>query len=266
MFQGFSYTQIYNTIEKVEAYWKTFKPTNSTSINLNKWEDQDNFFRQLSFHHCVAIMVWDAVTNRFLYVADESGVFGHDISLFTKENGVDFSLGNFHPDCLNGYLILQKCGIEYCMDHPKYAGKIILSCDGVYKRNNGSYFKLMQQAVIVEANSEGQPLVFLSYIHDISHLKKGFASNLIIKTPCEVEIWNYDFERKTLGKPYVFTSHENKILSLLRDGKQTKQIAEMLCSSPHTVDTHRRNLLKKTNCVDTTALVTYARMTGLIHH
>ena len=265
MFKGFSYTQIYNSIEKVEAYWNAFKPTNKpTASYIHKWTTQANFFKQLSFHSCAAIVVWDVISHRFVYVADERGVFGHDISLFTKEDGIDFSLSNVHPDFLNAFLTLQKHGIEYCMKNPEYADEIILSCDCLYKKNSGIYFKLMQQAVIVETNNEGQPLVFLSYIHDISHLKKDFTLNLIIKAPHEVQIWNYDFEIKELEKPYVLTSQENKILSLLSEGKQTKEIAEILCCSPHTVDTHRRNLIKKTNCLDTTAVVTYAHMTGLI--
>lgn len=265
MFKGFSYTQIYNSIEKVEAYWKALKPANRPPTPyINKWTNQDSFFKQLSLHSCIAIMVWDAHSNRFVYVADERGIFGHDISLFTKENGVDFSIGNLHPDFLNAYLTLQKHGMEYCMKNPEYADKIILSGDCLYKKNSGIYFKVLQQAVIVETNSEGQPLVYLSHIHDISHLKKDFSLNLIIKAPHEVQIWNYDFEKKALEKPYVLTSQENKILSLLSKGKQTKEIADILCCSPHTVDTHRRNLLKKTNCIDTTAFVTYARMTGLI--
>lgn len=58
--------------------------------------------------------------------------------------------------------------------------------------------------------------------------------------------------------------HEPRVLHTLGEGKNTKQIAEELHLSPHTVDTHRRKLLAKTNCVDTTALVTYCRMVGLM--
>ena len=43
------------------------------------------------------------------------------------------------------------------------------------------------------------------------------------------------------------TSREREILGLLSKGHNSKEISEMLFLSPHTVDYHRRQLLKKTN-------------------
>jgi DNA-binding CsgD family transcriptional regulator len=44
----------------------------------------------------------------------------------------------------------------------------------------------------------------------------------------------------------------------------SKEIAEILFISPHTAHTHRRNLLERTNCINTTGLVTYATLMGLL--
>lgn len=68
----------------------------------------------------------------------------------------------------------------------------------------------------------------------------------------------------TSGRTILMSSQEKKLLSLLSQGKESKAIAAELNLSTHTVDTHRRNLLQKTNCVDTTALVTYARTAGFL--
>jgi DNA-binding CsgD family transcriptional regulator len=53
-------------------------------------------------------------------------------------------------------------------------------------------------------------------------------------------------------------------LSYLEKGKSSKEMANESFTSPHTIDTHRRNLLKKTNCLNTTGLVTYAKLVGLL--
>jgi DNA-binding CsgD family transcriptional regulator len=87
---------------------------------------------------------------------------------------------------------------------------------------------------------------------------------LVIKGPPENQIFNYDFERKKLDVVSSITEKEYQVLKMLGTGKNTKEISVQLFSSPHTIDTHRRNLLAKTNCVDTTALVTYCRMVGLL--
>jgi DNA-binding CsgD family transcriptional regulator len=44
----------------------------------------------------------------------------------------------------------------------------------------------------------------------------------------------------------IFTEREFEIISLIRDGMDSNHIGQKLFISPHTVDTHRRNILKKT--------------------
>ncbi len=61
-----------------------------------------------------------------------------------------------------------------------------------------------------------------------------------------------------------FCKQEKKVLSYLAKGKHSKEIAVELFNSPSTIDTHRRNLLKKTNCVDTSGMITYAKLVGLL--
>ena len=48
---------------------------------------------------------------------------------------------------------------------------------------------------------------------------------------------------------------ELEIVRLLAKGMQSKEIADILYISKHTVDTHRRNLLKKTNTKSTLEMI-----------
>ena len=41
------------------------------------------------------------------------------------------------------------------------------------------------------------------------------------------------------------TAQEQRIADLIRLGRTSKEIANLLCISPHTVDTHRRNIRQK---------------------
>ena len=56
------------------------------------------------------------------------------------------------------------------------------------------------------------------------------------------------------------TSREREILGLLSKGHNSKEISEMLFLSPHTVDYHRRQLLKKTNSRN------IAQLIGIAYH
>jgi PAS domain S-box-containing protein len=62
----------------------------------------------------------------------------------------------------------------------------------------------------------------------------------------------------------LFTSREVQILSLLAQGKTSKQIAAHLHLSPHTVDTHRRNMIRKLEVQNTQELTYLARELNLI--
>jgi DNA-binding CsgD family transcriptional regulator len=51
---------------------------------------------------------------------------------------------------------------------------------------------------------------------------------------------------------------EKTVLRHIADGKTSKQIADELNVSRHTIDTHRRNMIGKTNAANTAALIILA--------
>ena len=60
------------------------------------------------------------------------------------------------------------------------------------------------------------------------------------------------------------TPREREILGLLSKGHTSKEISEMLFLSPHTVDYHRRQLLKKTNSRNIAQLIGIAYHMGIL--
>lgn len=62
----------------------------------------------------------------------------------------------------------------------------------------------------------------------------------------------------------ILSKRELEVLQLLAKGQSTKLIAGKLSISPHTVESHRKNLLKKTDSKNTVELVKYAISNQLI--
>ncbi len=60
------------------------------------------------------------------------------------------------------------------------------------------------------------------------------------------------------------TSREMEVLDLLSRGLSSMEIAEKLFISPHTVDFHRRQLLKKTSSKNIAELIGNAYRQGLL--
>ncbi|MCB4235065.1 LuxR C-terminal-related transcriptional regulator [Kaistella anthropi] len=54
------------------------------------------------------------------------------------------------------------------------------------------------------------------------------------------------------------TAREMDVLSLICEGMRTKEIAEKLFISVHTVESHRRNIMLKLNINNSSRLVKYA--------
>ncbi|HEX2936928.1 MAG TPA: response regulator transcription factor [Bacteroidales bacterium] len=69
---------------------------------------------------------------------------------------------------------------------------------------------------------------------------------------------------KLPAKEMEISDREIETLKLICDGLTNDQIAEKLHLSPETIKWHRNNLLSKTGCNNTAALVMYAIKNGLI--
>lgn len=230
-----------------------------------KWMKKMDFLNSIAAQTNAAILLHDTSVNRFLYFSDKNKILGNYRSEdFTSEVGVDFSFSNIHPQQRRAALLIQLKIISYGFEFPfTCLNNIIGNMSFQYKRKSGAYFQILQKAMVVETDSDGYPLLYLRYLYDIGHLVKP-SVGLIINNTEETLIWEYNDQTKGLDQVNLLSAQEKKVLGLLAQGKHSKEIADMLFLSSHTIDTHRRNLLKKTHCIDTTALITFGKMTGLI--
>jgi len=62
----------------------------------------------------------------------------------------------------------------------------------------------------------------------------------------------------------TLTNREREILKLIAEGFKSREIADYLCISVHTVETHRSALMKKLNLHNTAALVALAMEKGIV--
>ncbi len=73
-----------------------------------------------------------------------------------------------------------------------------------------------------------------------------------------------DLKDKDKKKEVKLTKREIDVLKLIANGKTTPLISEALFIAPSTVETHRRNLIEKTQVVNSKGLVKYAIEKGYI--
>ena len=134
--------------------------------------------------------------------------------------------------------------------------------------SNGSYKTILQQSQVLTV-SEGGKIEQVIGIHtDVTHLnipidqKISFISNTkpsytSIKAGLPINLQRTNYED-------IFTSREIEVIHKLSEGKNFKEIADALFVSPHTINTHKKNILNKSGCSNTAELMTKCIREGVI--
>lgn len=237
----YAYSRAYN------EDWDELKANiKSVSSHKEKWPDLIPIFEQISAQTAVFIMIWNVITSLIVYSVDKRNVCGYDASLYMAKNGMEFSVGNMHPESVYSIVTQQQKATKYFLkESTGDQDKTIVNLEGVYKKVTGKYFHFLQQSVCLETDNNGQPFLFLSYVYDVSHIKKKGTANLVITMPKQIKWWNFNYDTNRLEAVRLLSTQEKKILFCLAEGKSSKEIAKELFISSLTVDTHRKNLLKK---------------------
>lgn len=98
-----------------------------------------------------------------------------------------------------------------------------------------------------------------------SYLKKeGKPVFSMIGLEGEPSYIDIDVDKIFTPSQVVISDREKQILHLLIEGGSSKTIANTLSISSHTVDQHRKNILRKTGCINTAHLIKKSIREGLI--
>jgi DNA-binding NarL/FixJ family response regulator len=71
-------------------------------------------------------------------------------------------------------------------------------------------------------------------------------------------------ENNLKGKDEVFSQREREVLTLLAQGKSSREIADTLFITERTVESHRKNMIEKGRVKNTVELIAHASALGLI--
>jgi two-component system response regulator NreC len=104
---------------------------------------------------------------------------------------------------------------------------------------------------------------------DLIQAVRAVASGKAYFSPAVSRILADDYVRQIQDQgvedPFdLLTARERELLQLIAELKATKDIAELLGLSPHTVDTHRGNLMQKLNIHSIPEVILYAVRRGVI--
>lgn len=200
---------------------------------------------------------------RFDLVSEEvKTVLGYDRKGFSA----DHILQNIHPDDRTWFLNCQEACNQFLFGmSPQRQMKYKFRMDYRIRKQSGEYIRVMHQAITIQNDDDGKVIRCLVVITDINHLKKDGKPVLsYIGMDGEPSYLDVDVKNHFQEESHLLSKREKEILYLLGEGKASKQIADLLNISKHTVDSHRKNLLRKTGATSTIELISKTIREGLI--
>ena len=200
---------------------------------------------------------------RFQYLSPEiNDVLGYPASHVDPA----FFMSKIHPDDQPIFLNYESTATDFLQKLPiEKLTKYKISYDYRVMNSVGKYIRILQQVVTLQHDDDKNLLLTLGVHTDISHLKTNNDSVLsFIGLDGEPSYTNVNVKEIYKSKNKPFTKREAEIVRYLLNGIQTTEIAQKLYISKHTVDSHRKNILAKTNTKNTLELAIKVIAEGLI--
>lgn len=139
---------------------------------------------------------------------------------------------------------------------------LLFCIDFRMKKTDGTYIRVLRQTYIFNQDRLGNILYCISVYTDITNLKKNNTIEAYYYNHVLLENIPIDIKPRKPVQIFHFTPQENKVLLKLTEGKDSHTIAEELNISFHTVASHRKNMMQKTNTHTVLALLRYAQKEG----
>lgn len=193
-------------------------------------------------------------------------VLGVSTSEFTLEKVLEL----MHPDDIPKMYEKEETVLNFLFK--KIPLEEILSYKVVYlfrlKHKDGTYKTILHQAKTLTMSKDGKIEQVMGVHTDVTHLnipmnhKISFISRkrpsyYAIDPTAPINLEENSFKKQ-------FSKREIEVIRLLSKGNTLNEIAELLVVSPHTIHAHKRNVLKKSGCRNSTELIARCIVEGVI--
>ena len=239
------YNEIFNTYPKVEI-----------EEHIKKLIELDYFYPYNSTFYCIT----NTVHQNFEYISKN---FKACTGLSRKkmiDGGMDYFWSLFHPDDIKLWLKSLTNLMTFTMTELNDEQRKRMSYTWNYRIKNaeGHYVNIIQNTTPLQFDAAHKPIIGMAHYTVLN-------GNVIMDVCASAKYLNNNNEYETLFYENVSSSklldlisnRERDIIRLIITKNTSEKIANKLNISIHTVNTHRRNILKKLNIDSTFELISY---------
>jgi DNA-binding CsgD family transcriptional regulator len=215
-----------------------------------------------------AISIFDLYRKKHVFISSKfETMLGWNIHE-AHEQGNEYMDERMHPEdairLTKAGMFFLKFGFAFPREERETLKGYKLINDYRTKNKEGKYVRVIEQQKALELDKYGNVWLALSVL-DVSPDKDIVTpsrSRLVDTNTGDLFIFPpEDFNKKKLPK---LSGREQEILSLIAKGMISKQIADKLFISVHTVNTHRQRIIEKLNVSNTFEAIKYASKLGLL--
>ena len=216
-----------------------------------------------------AIYLLDYVRRKYLSIIPAGNdILGYSAK-YIIDSGPECFFDLLHPQDLNiinktifpaNVYSFRENALPACRD-------MAFTCTYRIRNKGGSYSFVQQRSCYISQAPDGMPLATLGIITNISHFKTDSRIVHIIEDLSKA----YSGTTSSITKFYypdengaILSRREIDVLKWVCEGLSSKQIADKLHISIHTINNHRKNMLEKTNCKNVSELLNHAVRNGML--
>lgn len=248
-------------VKEAENIWKKIaKGTGSEQgFELSIQKKLLEFFQVGDYYY----YIFNVRTAQFDFVSPEiTKVLGYE----QHEIDVPFLLSLIHEEDQPWFLNFENKVVEFfstlsSSQMPNYKVRY----DYRIRKKNGEYIRILQQVVTIEYSEEKGVLKTFGVHTDISHIKhEGTPVLSFIGLNGEPSYIGVQAPELFVTNDLKLTAREKQILRMLVNGAKTEEISKALFISKMTVQSHRKNIMRKTNSTSIGHLVSNAVKQGWV--
>lgn len=236
----------------------------STDIDYSVWERDKSLLHQLSKLSRNCTFVVDVYKCRYAYASsnfvDLLGYDDHKIA--TLERQGDYLESRIHPDDRTQLETLQIKLSQFIYSLPPeqrndysniYSFRILNA--------KQQYVRVTSRHQVLEQDCNGKAWLVIGNMDISPDQKKSESVDCTVLNLKSGEMFS---PSSSLVSPVNLTNRELEILRLIQKGMLSKEIADKLCISIHTVNIHRQNLLRKLGVQNSFEAIRLGQECGLL--
>lgn len=182
-----------------------------------------------------------------------------------EEFTIEHVMESVHPEDIPYYFHYEENAVDFFTQlNPENFFNYKFSYDYRIKSSNGEFKRVLQQVVPLFYFPDGGART-LGIFTDISHLGiQGIPKLSFIGMNGAPSYYNYHLNKNFNKAEKLFTKRETEILAEVIQGTSSLEIAQKFKLSIYTIQTHRKNILKKSGCANLTELLTKSIREGWV--